>query len=91
MFDAGTENGTANGDPPAATKKAEPADLQGMLLKNPDAPNSHKASEDDVDASEPMYGCDICRAAYTMEVLLRKHLLQDHNICWVRRLSPQEG
>ncbi|EPY82131.1 zinc finger protein 423 [Camelus ferus] len=45
VFDAAAENGTANG---------------GMLLKNPEAPNSHEASEDDVDASEPMYGCDIC-------------------------------
>uniref|UniRef100_A0A480ZI45 Zinc finger protein 521 n=1 Tax=Sus scrofa TaxID=9823 RepID=A0A480ZI45_PIG len=80
VFDAATENGTANGVPPAAAKKAEPADLQGMLLKNPEAPNSHEASEDDVDASEPMYGCDICGAAYTMEVLLQNHRLRDHNI-----------
>ncbi|XP_065393191.1 zinc finger protein 423 isoform X1 [Macaca fascicularis] len=80
VFDAATENGTANGVPPTATKKAEPADLQGMLLKNPEAPNSHEASEDDVDASEPMYGCDICGAAYTMEVLLQNHRLRDHNI-----------
>ncbi|XP_036202522.1 zinc finger protein 423 isoform X1 [Myotis myotis] len=82
VFDAAAENGTANGVPPgaAAAKKAEPADLQGMLLKNPEAPNSHEASEDDVDASEPMYGCDICGAAYTMEVLLQNHRLRDHNI-----------
>ncbi|KAB0401006.1 hypothetical protein E2I00_010030 [Balaenoptera physalus] len=80
VFDAATENGTANGVPPATAKKAEPADLQGMLLKNPEAPNSHEASEDDVDASEPMYGCDICGAAYTMEVLLQNHRLRDHNI-----------
>ncbi|KAM7058792.1 zinc finger protein 423 isoform 1-T1 [Molossus nigricans] len=80
VFDAATENGTANGVPPAVAKKADPADLQGMLLKNPEAPNSHEASEDDVDASEPMYGCDICGAAYTMEVLLQNHRLRDHNI-----------
>ncbi|CAD7678631.1 unnamed protein product [Nyctereutes procyonoides] len=85
VFDAATENGTANGVPPtaaaaAAAKKTEPADLPGMLLKNPEAPNSHEASEDDVDASEPMYGCDICGAAYTMEVLLQNHRLRDHNI-----------
>uniref|UniRef100_A0AC11ELS3 Zinc finger protein 423 n=1 Tax=Ovis aries TaxID=9940 RepID=A0AC11ELS3_SHEEP len=80
VFDAAAENGTANGVPPAAAKKAEPADLPGVLLKNPEAPNSHEASEDDVDASEPMYGCDICGAAYTMEVLLQNHRLRDHNI-----------
>lgn len=67
--------------PPAAAKKAEPADPPGVLLKNPEAPNSHEASEDDVDAKpEPMYGCDICGAAYTMEVLLQNHRPADHNI-----------
>ncbi|XP_028931519.1 zinc finger protein 423 isoform X2 [Ornithorhynchus anatinus] len=79
VFDAAAENGTANGLAPAG-KKAEPADLPGALLKNPDAANSLEASEDDVDASEPMYGCDICGAAYTMEVLLQNHRLRDHNI-----------
>ncbi|KAJ8398630.1 hypothetical protein AAFF_G00421580 [Aldrovandia affinis] len=61
---------------------AEQADLQNMLLKGAqDAANSHEASgEDEVDASEPMYACDICGAAYTMEALLQNHRLRDHNI-----------
>ncbi|XP_063052912.1 zinc finger protein 423 [Engraulis encrasicolus] len=47
-----------------------------------DAANSHEASggEDELDASEPMYACDICGAAYTMETLLQNHRLRDHNI-----------
>ncbi|XP_014123822.1 zinc finger protein 423 isoform X3 [Zonotrichia leucophrys gambelii] len=79
VFDASAENGTANGMTPT-NKKTEGGDIQNMLMKNPDTSNSHEASEDDVDASEPMYGCDICGAAYTMEVLLQNHRLRDHNI-----------
>uniref|UniRef100_A0A3Q2W842 Zinc finger protein 423 n=1 Tax=Haplochromis burtoni TaxID=8153 RepID=A0A3Q2W842_HAPBU len=46
------------------------------------AANSHEASggEEELDNSEPMYACDICGAAYTMESLLQNHRLRDHNI-----------
>lgn len=68
---------------------AEQADLQNMLLKGgvgtgqgADTANSHEASggEEELDNSEPMYACDICGAAYTMESLLQNHRLRDHNI-----------
>ncbi|XP_056138705.1 zinc finger protein 423 isoform X2 [Lampris incognitus] len=71
---------------------AEQADLQNILLKSGvvgggggqggDTVNSHEASggEEEVDNSEPMYACDICGAAYTMESLLQNHRLRDHNI-----------
>uniref|UniRef100_A0A672P6R4 Zinc finger protein 423 n=1 Tax=Sinocyclocheilus grahami TaxID=75366 RepID=A0A672P6R4_SINGR len=67
-----------------STAAAEQADLQNMLLKggNQETANSHEASggEEELDASEPMYACDICGAAYTMESLLQNHRLRDHNI-----------
>ncbi|XP_056273043.1 zinc finger protein 423 isoform X2 [Pseudoliparis swirei] len=75
-----------------ATVAAEQADLQNMLLKSAvagggggqggDVVNSHEASggEEELDNSEPMYACDICGAAYTMESLLQNHRLRDHNI-----------
>ncbi|XP_018582161.1 zinc finger protein 423 isoform X1 [Scleropages formosus] len=88
----GSQNGTPNGvtqsskrgggGSSGSTTAAEQADLQNILLKgSQDAANSHEASgEDEMDASEPMYGCDICGAAYTMEALLQNHRLRDHNI-----------
>ncbi|KAG9475187.1 zinc finger protein 423 [Eleutherodactylus coqui] len=79
VFDTNSQNGTANGMVPTS-KKSETAEVPSVLMKNPEVSNSHEASEDDVDASEPMYGCDICGAAYTMEVLLQNHRLRDHNI-----------
>ncbi|XP_078527435.1 zinc finger protein 423 isoform X3 [Lissotriton helveticus] len=79
VFDANNQNGTPNGITPT-NKKLESGELPTVLMKNPDVSNSHEASEDDVDASEPMYGCDICGAAYTMEALLQNHRLRDHNI-----------
>uniref|UniRef100_A0A671M5E0 Zinc finger protein 423 n=1 Tax=Sinocyclocheilus anshuiensis TaxID=1608454 RepID=A0A671M5E0_9TELE len=80
IFDGG--NGNGNGG--RSTAAAEQADLQNMLLKggNQETANSHEASggEEELDASEPMYACDICGAAYTMESLLQNHRLRDHNI-----------
>ncbi|XP_064191553.1 zinc finger protein 423 isoform X2 [Anguilla rostrata] len=87
----GSQNGTPNGVAQGGSKRgggassAEQGDLQSVLLKGggggQDAVNSHEASgEDEVDASEPMYACDICGAAYTMETLLQNHRLRDHNI-----------
>lgn len=73
----------------SAVAAAEQADLQNILLKGVggaaqgcDATNSHEASggEEELDNSEPMYACDICGAAYTMESLLQNHRLRDHNI-----------
>ncbi|XP_042600091.1 zinc finger protein 423 isoform X4 [Cyprinus carpio] len=87
----GSQNGTPNGvtqsskrSTAGSTVAAEQADLQNMLLKggNQETANSHEASggEEELDASEPMYACDICGAAYTMESLLQNHRLRDHNI-----------
>lgn len=42
--------------------------------------NSHDVSEEEIDTAEPMFGCDICGASYTMESLLTNHQLRDHNI-----------
>lgn len=54
----------------------------GGAAQGGDAANSHEASagEEELDNSEPMYACDICGAAYTMESLLQNHRLRDHNI-----------
>ncbi|XP_039549245.1 zinc finger protein 423 isoform X2 [Pimephales promelas] len=87
----GSQNGTPNGvtqsskrSTAGSTAAAEQADLQNMLLKggSQETVNSHEASggEEELDASEPMYACDICGAAYTMESLLQNHRLRDHNI-----------
>ncbi|XP_035646840.1 zinc finger protein 423 isoform X2 [Oncorhynchus keta] len=89
----GSQNGTPNGVTQSSkrgggsersTVATEQADLQNMLLKNAsqDVANSHEASggEEELDNSEPMYACDICGAAYTMESLLQNHRLRDHNI-----------
>lgn len=88
----GSGNGGAGSVERATVAAAEQADLQNMLLKSAavgggssqggDAANSHEASggEEELDNSEPMYACDICGAAYTMESLLQNHRLRDHNI-----------
>uniref|UniRef100_A0A4W4G4R8 Zinc finger protein 423 n=1 Tax=Electrophorus electricus TaxID=8005 RepID=A0A4W4G4R8_ELEEL len=87
----GSQNGTPNGVTQGSKRggggsaaAAEQADLQSMLLKGgaQETANSHEASggEEELDASEPMYACDICGAAYTMESLLQNHRLRDHNI-----------
>lgn len=84
-------SGGATGAERATVAAAEQADLQNMLLKSAvvggagqggDTANSHEASggEEELDNSEPMYACDICGAAYTMESLLQNHRLRDHNI-----------
>uniref|UniRef100_A0A3Q3EJ49 Zinc finger protein 423 n=1 Tax=Labrus bergylta TaxID=56723 RepID=A0A3Q3EJ49_9LABR len=89
----GTPNGLATSSKRGggSVAAAEQADLQNMLLKSGgvggagqggDTVNSHEASggEEELDNSEPMYACDICGAAYTMESLLQNHRLRDHNI-----------
>ncbi|XP_027897973.1 zinc finger protein 423 isoform X2 [Xiphophorus couchianus] len=90
---AGIGGGAAAAAERATVVAAEQADLQNILLKGGvvggggssqagDAANSHEASggEEELDNSEPMYACDICGAAYTMESLLQNHRLRDHNI-----------
>uniref|UniRef100_A0A672HYN3 Zinc finger protein 423 n=1 Tax=Salarias fasciatus TaxID=181472 RepID=A0A672HYN3_SALFA len=89
---AGSGNGGPGGVERATVAVAEQADLQNMLLKGSvvgggsgqggETANSHEASggEEELDNSEPMYACDICGAAYTMESLLQNHRLRDHNI-----------
>lgn len=83
----GGGNGGAGAAERSTVAAAEQADLQNMLLKGGAAQgaenaNSHEASggEEEPDNSEPMYACDICGAAYTMESLLQNHRLRDHNI-----------
>ncbi|KAM6973310.1 zinc finger protein 423 [Aplochiton taeniatus] len=89
----GSQNGTPNGVAQSSkrgggaaerlTVAPEPTDIHGMLLKaGGDAANSHEGSggEEELDNSDPMYACDICGAAYTMESLLQNHRLRDHNI-----------
>lgn len=82
-------SGSVGGAERSTVAAAEQADLQSMLLKGGasgaqgvDATNSHEASggEEEPDNAEPMYACDICGAAYTMESLLQNHRLRDHNI-----------
>ncbi|XP_032436534.1 zinc finger protein 423 isoform X2 [Xiphophorus hellerii] len=90
---AGIGSGAAAAAERATVAAAEQADLQNILLKGGvvggggssqagDTANSHEASggEEELDNSEPMYACDICGAAYTMESLLQNHRLRDHNI-----------
>ncbi|XP_056377728.1 zinc finger protein 521 isoform X2 [Hyla sarda] len=78
VFEAKTQNCGSNGAPEQVQK--EEVDLQNLLTNNQESHNSHDGSEEDIDTSEPMYGCDICGAAYTMESLLQNHQLRDHNI-----------
>uniref|UniRef100_A0A3Q3VWE4 Zinc finger protein 423 n=1 Tax=Mola mola TaxID=94237 RepID=A0A3Q3VWE4_MOLML len=68
IFDGGNNTGNGGGT--------------GSTAQGCDATNSHEASggEEELDNSEPMYACDICGAAYTMESLLQNHRLRDHNI-----------
>ncbi|XP_030222819.1 zinc finger protein 423 isoform X5 [Gadus morhua] len=90
----GGPTGNGGGAERTSVAAAEQADLQNMMLKNAaaaaaaaaggggEAANSHEASggEEELDNAEPMYACDICGAAYTMESLLQNHRLRDHNI-----------
>ncbi|XP_061112208.1 zinc finger protein 521-like isoform X2 [Conger conger] len=76
--------GSANGSGAAEGLAAkDDPELHGLATANShnESHNSRDGSEEEeLDASEPMYGCDICGAAYTMESLLTNHQLRDHNI-----------
>uniref|UniRef100_A0A2K6ABV4 Zinc finger protein 521 n=1 Tax=Mandrillus leucophaeus TaxID=9568 RepID=A0A2K6ABV4_MANLE len=78
VFETKTPNCGTNGASEQVQK--EEVELQTLLTNSQESHNSHDGSEEDVDTSEPMYGCDICGAAYTMETLLQNHQLRDHNI-----------
>ncbi|MGH0143513.1 UNVERIFIED_CONTAM: hypothetical protein FKN15_040169 [Acipenser sinensis] len=81
VFEAKPQNCSTNGS--AAVTEQIPKDeveLQSLLTNSHESHNSHDGSEEEVDTSEPMYGCDICGAAYTMDSLLQNHQLRDHNI-----------
>ncbi|XP_043921361.1 zinc finger protein 521 isoform X1 [Protopterus annectens] len=78
VFEAKPQNCGSNGTSEQVQK--DDVELQNILTNSQESHNSHDGSEEDVDTSEPMYGCDICGAAYTMESLLQNHQLRDHNI-----------
>ncbi|XP_035270767.1 zinc finger protein 521-like isoform X3 [Anguilla anguilla] len=83
VFEAKPQNCGANGSTAGGAEgpvTKDDAELQSLLANSHESHNSHDGSEEDVDTSEPMYGCDICGAAYTMDSLLTNHQLRDHNI-----------
>ncbi|XP_036375431.1 zinc finger protein 521-like [Megalops cyprinoides] len=82
VFEAKPQNCGANGSTSGGADPVpkDDAELQSILANSHESHNSHDGSEEDADTSEPMYGCDICGAAYTMDSLLTNHQLRDHNI-----------
>ncbi|XP_039610636.1 zinc finger protein 521 isoform X6 [Polypterus senegalus] len=81
VFEAKPQNCGTNGSAPVTEQvPKDEVELQNLLANSHGSHNSHDGSEEDVDTSEPMYGCDICGAAYTMDSLLQNHQLRDHNI-----------
>ncbi|KAM8839661.1 zinc finger protein 521-like isoform 2-T2 [Synchiropus picturatus] len=92
VFEGKSQNCGANGNTGSAGEgqPKEDVELQGLLTNSHgtgpaggavvESQNSHDGSEEEVDTAEPMYGCDICGASYTMESLLTNHQLRDHNI-----------
>uniref|UniRef100_UPI00358ECABF zinc finger protein 423 isoform X2 n=1 Tax=Myxine glutinosa TaxID=7769 RepID=UPI00358ECABF len=93
VFEAdGPRSSPANSAPPPQTKQedVESQMVRGTLASgqepvgncqdNGNGGTGGVMGDEDVDTSEPMYGCDICGAAYTMENLLQNHRLRDHNI-----------
>uniref|UniRef100_A0A3Q3K2V6 Zinc finger protein 521 n=1 Tax=Monopterus albus TaxID=43700 RepID=A0A3Q3K2V6_MONAL len=92
VFEGKAQNCGANGSTVSGgdSQPKEDVELQGLLTNSHgpgaaggsvvESQNSHDGSEEEVDTAEPMYGCDICGASYTMETLLTNHQLRDHNI-----------
>ncbi|XP_059502249.1 zinc finger protein 521 isoform X2 [Stegostoma tigrinum] len=78
VFEGQARDCGANGSGEQAHK--DEAELRQLLANHQEVHNSHEGSEEDVDAVETMYTCDICGAAYTMDSLLQNHQLRDHNI-----------
>ncbi|KAJ3596247.1 hypothetical protein NHX12_002656 [Muraenolepis orangiensis] len=79
---AGSQNGTPNGVALSSGKRGAHTGNGGVAERTSVAAADHEASggEEELDNAEPMYACDICGAAYTMESLLQNHRLRDHNI-----------
>uniref|UniRef100_A0A8C4WWR9 Zinc finger protein 423 n=1 Tax=Eptatretus burgeri TaxID=7764 RepID=A0A8C4WWR9_EPTBU len=88
----GPRSSPANSAPPPQTKQE---DVESQIVRGTSASGQEPVGncqdngnggtggvmgDEDLDTSEPMYGCDICGAAYTMENLLQNHRLRDHNI-----------
>ncbi|XP_051879564.1 zinc finger protein 521 isoform X3 [Pristis pectinata] len=81
VFEGRAPGCAANGaSEPLHKEEATAAELQTILANHREVHNSRDGSEEDLDASETMYACDICGAAYTMDSLLQNHQLRDHNI-----------
>uniref|UniRef100_A0A665V2H1 Zinc finger protein 521 n=1 Tax=Echeneis naucrates TaxID=173247 RepID=A0A665V2H1_ECHNA len=92
VFEGKAQNCGANGSTVTVGdgQPKEDAEIHGLLTNSHgpgaaagsvvESQNSHDGSEEEVDTAEPMYGCDICGASYTMESLLTNHQLRDHNI-----------
>ncbi|XP_058478742.1 zinc finger protein 521 isoform X3 [Solea solea] len=92
VFEGKTQNCGANGSSVSGGEgqPKEDVELQGLLTNSHgpgtvggtvvESHNSRDGSEEEVDTAEPMYGCDICGASYTMDSLLTNHQLRDHNI-----------
>ncbi|XP_061776287.1 zinc finger protein 521 isoform X3 [Nerophis ophidion] len=92
VFEGKAQNCGANGSAVSGAdgQPKDEAELHGLLTNSHgtgatggsvvESQNSHDGSEEEVDTADPMYGCDICGASYTMESLLTNHQLRDHNI-----------
>ncbi|KAM8850810.1 zinc finger protein 521 isoform 4-T4 [Spinachia spinachia] len=92
VFEGKAQNCGANGSTGSGVdgQPKEDVELHGLLTNSHgsgvavgtvvESQNSHDASEEEVDTADPMYGCDICGASYTMDSLLTNHQLRDHNI-----------
>ncbi|XP_068459230.1 zinc finger protein 521 isoform X3 [Clinocottus analis] len=92
VFEGKAQNCGANGSTGSGVdgQPKEDAGLHGLLTNSHgsgvavgavvESQNNHDASEEEVDSADPMFGCDICGASYTMDSLLTNHQLRDHNI-----------
>ncbi|XP_034470465.1 zinc finger protein 521-like isoform X2 [Hippoglossus hippoglossus] len=92
VFEGKQQNCGANGSTISSVdgQPKEDAELQGLLTNSHgpgtvvrsvvESQNSRDGSEEEVESADPMFGCDICGASYTMDSLLTNHQLRDHNI-----------
>ncbi|CAL8319830.1 unnamed protein product [Arctogadus glacialis] len=92
VFEGKAQNCGANGSTTGVVEgqPKEDVELQGLLTNSHgqgavgatvvESQNSRDGSEEEVDTADPMFGCDICGASYTMDSLLTNHQLRDHNI-----------
>uniref|UniRef100_A0A8C2WNZ6 Zinc finger protein 521 n=1 Tax=Cyclopterus lumpus TaxID=8103 RepID=A0A8C2WNZ6_CYCLU len=92
VFEGKTQNCGANGSTGSGVdgQPKEDAELHGLLTNSHgsgvavgavvESQNNHEVSEEEIDTADPLFGCDICGASYTMDSLLTNHQLRDHNI-----------